>query len=206
MKPIDQIMVRKLGGWNLIYPADWVKMSLTERDALLADDAVQFFGDGAQIDTMEAIASLSPDMGAEPQPEEKKPEPTVPENQIVELTPADLVTATYSRQVISGPAWQIQRANVDDIAVPFSKFRGHPSDDVYDLLTKEGTLTLIADLMTDVFGHTGDSRELIPLEAAQFFDDNFFSTSLGDRFWEVTAKDVRAQVAKNPYIKLLNNA
>lgn len=209
MTQVDQIMIRKVGGWNMVRVSDWTSMPLAERDSLVADDAVQFFADGTVVETMEALASISPEMGAagdanEPNAATASSEaPAV--GDISELMAATLVTATYSRQVITGPAWQVTRAIEDQDEVPFSEVRNHPNDDVYDLSSPQGTLTLIADLMTDVFGHTGDSTTLISTQAAMHFDETYFSSSLGDRFWQVTAQDIRAQVAKNPYIRLLNN-
>lgn len=194
MTAIEQVMVQRVGGWVLITPADWKIMAADEQANLLAQDAVQFFADGAMVDPAVAVSALAGDIAA------KSPAVITSERR-VQLHPVRLVAAIYKHVVIEGPAWQVQRGRDADQMVPMSEFRDR-SGRFYDLETSAGVDNLGRDLIADVYG-IADSIDHLGGEALEHFRHRFFDQRLGTRAWSVEAADVRNYVEGNPFIELV---
>ena len=209
MPKIDQIMIGFSGGWNLINKREWQSMPSKERLQHVTDGTVQFFSGGTQLETMDALELLSTStVTAKPKqpvptPKVETSVPAADTQATTELEQRDLVYASYKRLVIAGPRWQIQRSTETAEEVPFSELRNRPSDDSYDLDEEAGVTLLAADLIADVYGIEEPLENVLPTEALQFFDSTYFAATLGDRFWEVSASDIREQIESNPFIRIL---
>ena len=57
VKP-DQVMIQKVGGYNLISLQEFQAISLRERSNLILEGKVQFLKDGKIMPIMEALKSL----------------------------------------------------------------------------------------------------------------------------------------------------
>lgn len=187
MSDIDQILVRRVGGWVLVSPDDWLALGPGDQAELLAQNAVQFFAAGAPVDPEVAVPALAPaeavvDTGPPP----------------VELVAVDTVAAVYLRTVIEGPAYEIRREDRDG-SVLFHRHRGRP--DEYDLGEETGTDLLATDLIADALG-IGDDPDLGE-PAVRHFVNRFYRAQMGNRVWSVDAKEIRENLRSNPHLVII---
>ncbi len=57
-RPVDQIAVRKLGGFNFITPMQWVELPREERARLIKGELVTFLNQGEPVPTRSALLFL----------------------------------------------------------------------------------------------------------------------------------------------------
>ncbi len=194
---IDQVMIRKVGGWNMVTLDWWLGQSDAEQTSLISQDGVHFFADGEMLDTAATLKELG-GAAAAAVPEPARPEPTV-----VSWPPATGVPAlcTYSRMVVAGPRWEVLRADDGAAPVPFQQFMGRDEFEPYDLDTPLGARNLGNDMLGDAFGVGREPAELLGYPAIDHFADKVFNTKLGNRAWQITNRQLRALMEDNPFVR-----
>lgn len=190
-------MVQRIGGWVMLTPSDWKAMPADEQAKLLADNAVQFFADGAMVDPAIAVSTLAGDAPA-------AQAAVVSNDRRTQLRPVRLVAAIYKHVVVEGPAWEVQRGRDADQLVPLAEYRARSNSRFYDLETTTGIDNLGCDLIADVFG-IPDNIDALASEASDHFRQRFFEPRLGTRAWSIDAADIRGYVEENPFIELVRS-
>ena len=196
MAEIDQILIRRVGGWVLITPADWIRMTATEQAGLLDQHAVQFFAAGGPVDQAEAVAAL------EPAPQPAPPPPLIAsrsDEETTELVAVRPARALYRRAVVDGPAYEIQREAASGEVAPLHVHRRRQEE--YDLHTATGPDLLAADLIADALGATEPAE--LGTRALRYFRSHFYETRLGNRVWSVDAGEIREHVNSNPHLRIV---
>ena len=186
MTTVDQILIRRVGGWVLVSNDEWLALSADEQASLLTQDAVQFISAGAIVPPEVALPVLGTAGVAE-----RPPEPA----RLVELSSVRRVAAVYRRAVIAGPSFQIQRTGGGEMA-PLHEVRNRPAD--YALDSDDGVAALAADLIADSFG-IADNLEL-SAAALKAFKAEIFDVRLGDRVWSIEASEIRDHIDTNPHV------
>ncbi len=194
MTEIDQIVIQRVGGWVLVSEGEWLRMSEADREELLNQQAVQFFAHGEVIDPETAAGQLDPAMSR------RSSDPGQAAVAKVELQAVELLPAVYRRVVIDGPSWQVQRELAGEDSIPFAPIRGRAAD-AYDLDTEAGGKLLVADLVTDSFGI--QDVTMLSADAVEQLHDQLFESALGDRFWEIEAEEIRAQVEESAVVRVV---
>lgn len=201
--PIDQVIVRKTGGYNLKSVSWWKGLTPSEQMDLIAEEGVQFFAAGLEIDADIATAQLLPDganRGAQSAPSAAV-EMAWPPNG---LRPT---AATYIRTVVEGPRWLVNKRTQDG-EVELYTVRGRSSSAVYDLTKPLGIQLLSDDLLLDALGFDETHRHIAQehRQAFDYFRENVFAAHLGDRKWETSDQKVRSTLASNPYLRLVEES
>lgn len=193
---VDQVMIRKVGGWNMVTLEWWQGQSADEQTSLVNQDAVHFFADGEMLDTGSVLRALGGAAAAAVP--EAPPEPTV-----VSWPPATGVPAlcTYSRMVVPGPRWEVLRADDGTAPVPLQETMGRDDFEPYDLDNPLGARTLGNDLLGDAFGAGIEPAVLLGYPAIDHFVDKVFNAKLGNRAWQITNRQVRALLEDNPFVR-----
>lgn len=71
---IDQIAIRKLGGFNFLEPSQWTALSRDDRMRLIKSGVVTFLSQGTEVPLREALQSLQAAEGRAPsQAPERRP-------------------------------------------------------------------------------------------------------------------------------------
>ena len=60
---VDQVAIRKLGGFNFLEPAQWQSLSRDERMKLIKSGSVSFLSQGEEVPLREALQSLQEAFG-----------------------------------------------------------------------------------------------------------------------------------------------
>ncbi len=201
--PIDQVIIRKTGGYNLKSVAWWKGLNPSEQMELIAESAVQFFAAGLEIDADIATTQLLADGPRQPMQAASSAaiEMAWPPNGILP-TPA-----TYIRTVVEGPRWLVNKRTPEG-EVELYTVRGRSSGAVYDLSKPLGLQLLSDDLLLDALGFDETHRH-IAQEHRQAFDhfrDHVFAAHLGDRKWETSDQKVRSTLASNPHLRLIEES
>ena len=187
MTAIDQIMVRRVGGWVLVTKADWLALGAEKQASLLSQEAVQFVSSGSLVEPEVALPLLDPPLAGAGESAQAGPP--------VELKAQGRPAVVYRRVVIEGPAYQIQRERRGEVAV-FHEHRSRLDD--YALDREDGIADLAADLLADSF----DIDDEVELSAAalKVFVTSVFEVRLGDRVWSIDSSDLRNHVEDNPHL------
>lgn len=193
---VDQVMIRKVGGWNMVTLEWWRGQSADEQTSLIQQDAVHFFAEGEMLDTASVLRALGGAAAATVP--EAPPEPTV-----VSWPPATGVPAlcTYSRMVVPGPRWEVLRADDGGAPMPLQEVMGRDDFEPYDLDNPTGARNLGNDLLGDAFGAGLEPGALLGHPAIDHFIDKVFNAKLGNRAWQITNRQVRALLEDNPFVR-----
>ena len=196
---IDQVIVKKLGGYNLKTVKWWLGLPPLEQITLIEGGSIQFFASGVEIAPAAAAKQLSTNLLAEPGAATGFD--TGPVRVSWSRRMSGLFHTTYRRQVVAGPRWEITRqaeSTVDELHV----VRGYADPAAYDLTDPDGSRRLSDDLFADALGLSQES--LPPLRAAlDYFKRTFFDVELGNRPWETSAATVRYTAAASPHLELV---
>lgn len=194
---VDQVMVQRLGGWNLVSVEDFLKLDLDEQRSLVVAGGVQFLGDGQPVDAAEAMAQFAAPFAAEV--------PSTPVPTVIEWPPADVRQPTYtiSRVVVAGPRWEVQRESMSGTSVPLAELRRPDEFDPYDLEQADGVDRLSHDLVAMSLGIDGDARIVVGGVAVDDFRDHVFRQRLGNRAWRITTAQVRTLLAERPHVRFV---
>ena len=106
---IDQVIVRKAGGYNLRTTSWWNELSASNRHEMIANGDVQFFAAGKEVPPAEAASILE---GASSATATRETTEVIPSGPVVipefDAAPS---TAVYTRRVIEGPRWLVTRSD-----------------------------------------------------------------------------------------------
>ncbi|MEL6893497.1 MAG: hypothetical protein AAFP84_18035 [Actinomycetota bacterium] len=194
---VDQIIVRKVGGYNMESVAWWVSQSPGERQRLLADRVVQFFGNGQEIDPALAAASLEVVV----EPDLASSEPSIATLVFPQIG-REPVNTVYERTVVTGPRWEIHRRTAAGVELLTAARGWGDVEDPYDLNTPAGNRNLAGDLLADSLGYDRSYVDEIR-DAIEHFAVHVLQRQLGNRVWQVTAESIRGTVTENPFLKLV---
>ncbi len=198
MTAIDQVMVRKVGGWNMVSVAWWIERSEQERQSFIEQDAVQFFATGVPVSVEAAQAAF----GLDSSPVEAAIE--TPEIRAQEIAPVKSVMVVYKRQVIPGPIWLVERFDSTSGGHPLEVIRGRNEPDAYNLDSVRGSACLSADLMADSLGFEEDPTQIFDRQALDYFRLHHFEEKLGPRPWEVSSMQIKEWLQENPHLQLVD--
>ena len=197
---IDQVIVRKTGGYNLKSVEWWTSLRPSEQMALISESSVQFFASGMEVDSDVAMKQLAPDVAA------SIAAPSTEKATTMSWPPAGFkpAPATYSRLVVEGPRWIVNK-RTDAGTVELFSVRGRTNALVYDLKKPLGVQLLSDDLLLDALGYDETNRHIVQehQQAFQYFREQVFSVHLGDRQWETTDAKIRSTISSNPYLDLV---
>jgi len=199
---IDQVIVRKAGGYNLQSTKWWAQLSSAERQDLLVRGDVQFFACGVEVDSAVAAASLDTahtNVIAPKDPERS----TAPTTIVVPAFLSQPDGATYVRRVVEGPLWLVTRRDASG-ETQLHELHGRGDASVYDLGTPSGGVDLSRDLLLDSLG-APDAFANAHAEAFAHFQQSVFDLHLSNRPWEVPAEKIRNTLADNPYLTIADN-
>ncbi|MFK7918523.1 MAG: hypothetical protein AB8G14_10625 [Ilumatobacter sp.] len=199
---IDQVIVRKAGGYNLRTVDWWKGLSLPDRHDLLAKGDVQFFASGTEVPNEEAVTILDAGTSASTVRHDAPIASTGP----VEIPAFSAApdAATYTRRVVAGPRWQVTRRDEHGEVELHTRY-GHDDPSVYDLATSRGATQLSNDLLADALGAPVQLVAEHP-EAFAHFQAAVFDLHLGNRPWEVVAGKIRGSLASNPHLRIAATA
>ena len=198
-RPIDQVMVRRLGGWNLISLAAWSELGADERVSLLQQGAVRFLADGEVVPRQEALAALGVDR---PATAGRVPPSFAAGARLLSWPrPGQCVSnAIYARIVVDGPRWEVFRRDERGQVIPLAEARGWGDHDPYDLRSDHGLMRLAHDLIGDCLGLGTEILEYVGQLAVAHFAGVTIPAELGDGRWHVTGEQLRKLLAVNPYL------
>jgi hypothetical protein len=199
---INQVIVRKAGGYNLKSVSWWRGLSAAERENLLNKNDVQFFASGNELEARAAAAELD---GAAASPvgiAVSRAANAISSAPVIEWPPLGMSPgfSKYTRRVVEGPRWLMTRTD-DSGEFELHLLRGHEDSAVYSLNTPAGAQRLSNDLLLDAIGYPASLEAQHP-HAFEHFKTNVFDQHLGNRPWEVTAAKLRATLESNPFLTL----
>lgn len=199
---VDQVVVQRLGGWNLMSVADWLRLDLGEQRALVAQSAVQFLSDGSPVATEDALAQFAVPLTAD------GASAAAPAVAVIEWPPVDRrqPASTISRVVVAGPRWEVMREALSGSTVPLAEIRRPDEFDPYDLDLPEGIDRLSHDLVAVSLGIDGNARDVVGAAAIDDFRDHVFRLRLGNRAWRITTAQVRSLLAERPHVRFVASA
>lgn len=191
---VDQVVVQRLGGWNLMSLAQWRGIDDDEQQALLGQGAVQFLADGQPVDVAIALRALDPSRASAP----AEPVPTV-----VEWPPVTGMPPAYTvaRLVVAGPRWEVLCESVSGTTVPLAELRRPDEFDPYDLERGESIDRLSHDLVAVSLGIAGDATPILGRAALVDFRDQVFRPRLGNRAWRITTGQMRSLLSERPHVR-----
>jgi hypothetical protein len=203
---INQVIVRKAGGYNLKSVDWWKGLSPVEQEVLLSGGNVQFFASGSEVEARAAAAEISGTTSSSVGIAVGRVANAVATAPVIEWPPLGMAptTSKYTRRVVEGPRWLVTRTD-ESGQLEFHILRGHDDASVYDLARPTGAQQLSNDLILDAIGYPAGLEEQHP-EAFQHFKNLVFDQHLGNRPWEVAAAKLRATFESNPYLKLVTPA
>jgi hypothetical protein len=203
---INQVIVRKAGGYNLKSVDWWKSLSHLEQETMLNKKDVQFFASGSELDPRTAAAELSGTAASSVGIAVSRAANAASSAPVVEWPPLGMepTTSKYTRRVVEGPRWLVTRTD-DSGQVELHILRGHDDASVYDLARPSGALCLSNDLLLDAIGYPAGLEVQHP-KAFEHFKSAVFDQHLGNRPWEVAAAKLRATFESNPYLKLVSPA
>lgn len=199
---IDQVIVRKAGGYNLRTVDWWKGLSPNDRQSMMAKGDVQFFASGTEVAVADAVAVLEGGQSSSA----IRDEAPMPSGGPIEI-PAFITApeaAVYTRRVVAGPRWQVTRRD-EHGEVELHTLHGHADPAVYDLATASGATQLSNDLLIDALGAPAGFAAAHP-EAFAHFQATIFDLHLGNRPWEVVAKKISGSLSSNPHLSILSTA
>lgn len=192
---VDQVVVQRLGGWNLMSIAQWRDMPEDEQEGLIGQGAVQFLADGQPVDITTALRALSPAQAAAAA---AGPEPVL----IEWPPPAGAPPAyTFSRLVVAGPRWEVLRESVSGSTVALAEIRRPDEFEPYDLEQADSIERLSHDLVAVSLGIEGDATKVVGRPAIVDFRDHVFRVRLGNRAWRITTGQVRSLLAERALVR-----
>lgn len=199
---IDQVIVRKAGGYNLRTVDWWKGLSPNDRQSLMAKGDVQFFASGTEVPLAEAVSVLETGQSSSAVRDQAPVALSGPVEIAAFLTAPD--TAVYTRRVVAGPRWLVTRRD-ENGEIELHTSHGHVDPSVYDLATTSGATQLSHDLLIDALGAPVGFAAQHP-DAFAHFQATIFDLHLGNRPWEVVAGKIRGSLANNPHLSIVSTA
>ena len=193
---VDQVMIRKVGGWNMTSLDAWLALSSSEQMSLVAQEAVHFLAGGEMLDTSATLQALG-SSAADALPA------AAPEPVVVTWPPATGAPplCTYSRMVVAGPRWEVVRADDGTAPVSFQAHIGRDDFEPYDLDTPAGARNLGNDLIGDALGYGREPAAVLGNSAVEHFVETVFNAKLGNRAWQITNRQLRGLLDENPFVR-----
>lgn len=197
--PVDQVMVRRVGGWTLLDVAAWRALPPAECVSLVQQKAVRFLAAGVLVEEGEALRSLDDGLAG------LVTAPLLPVGTQVVTWPSPGVAPTscqYVRLVVEGPRWEVFRRDPAGDVAPLAEVRGgwHPS--AYDLQSPAGLSRLVRDLVGDCLG-LRDVDEAVGGRALEYFARVTFPEHLGNRAWRTDGDRLRGLLTANPFLVIV---
>lgn len=191
---IDQILIKKVGGWVLISEKEWLNLKPTERNELIQGESVQFWSHGQQVNPARAAKDLDPSWS--PMSTGHVDEALL---SVVEIVPTRMLPALYQRVSVSG-GYEVQRKLADEAPRALAEIRVRPAD-AYNVKDPLGLSALAADLVCDAYGVADSS--IISTELGVYLGNELSTKFFDGETWNLKAEVLRNFAEECPYINLV---
>ncbi len=190
---IDQILIKKVGGWVLITEKEWLNLKPSERGEFLEGDSVQFWSHGQQINPARAAKDLDPSWS--PMATGRIDESLLT---AVNIVPTRMLPALYQRISVAG-GYEVQRKLADEVPRALAQIRVRPAD-AYNLNDPHGLSALASDLICDAYGVADSS--IISSELGVYLGNQLSAKFFDGETWNIKAEVLRTFSEECPYINL----